>query len=152
MIEEGVVVHEVRYPHPIEEVWRAITDPASIAAWLMPNDFVAEAGHQFELDARPALGIVEGEVVDIQPPNLLRCAWVVQGTLTTVTIRLEQRDDFTLLRLEHESLPPHLLDFDAGWHDKLEDDLLDVLRGTRSYRDSRVQEGLYRHPALDHSN
>ena len=152
MIEDGVIVHEVQYPYPIEDVWRAITDPASIAAWLMPNDFAAEPGHNFHLDARPALGVVEGEVVDIRPPHLLRCTWIVQGTFATVTIHLEQHDGFTLLRLQHEGLPPHLLDFDAGWHDKLEADFLHLLRGARSPCDSRVRKGLHRHPALDLSN
>lgn len=28
---------EVTYPHTPERVWRALTDPKALAAWLMPN-------------------------------------------------------------------------------------------------------------------
>src|SRR5258708_14103951 len=42
------------YTPLFRSVWRALTDPAELAAWLMPNDFSAREGARFRLDARPA--------------------------------------------------------------------------------------------------
>lgn len=147
MIEGDAVVHEVRYARAIDVVWQAITDPAALAAWLMPNDFLPEPGHRFHLDARPSFGFVEAEVVDVHPPTLLRCTWTIDGVATIVTIRLRELDGETVLRLEHERAP---LDagFDEGWSDKLHVGLNQVLGGTRDPAQSRVREGLYRHPDL----
>jgi len=36
---------EAVYDHPIERVWRAITDSQAIAQWLMKNDFEPRVGH-----------------------------------------------------------------------------------------------------------
>ena len=131
MIDGDRVVHEVRYAHPVEAVWHAMTDPAALAAWLMPNDFEAAVGHRFRFDARPEFGFIDGEVVDVDPPNLLRCRWTVNGVATIVTIRLEGDATGTLLRLEHVGLPPEGASFDAGWVAKLEHDLPLVLEGSR---------------------
>ena len=138
MIDGDRVVHEIRYPHPVQAVWRALTDPASLSAWLMPTDFAPAAGHRFRLDARPEFGIIDGEVVDISPPHLLRCRWTMQGVPTTVTVRLE-----------HAGLPEGLnASWDGGWGAKLAHDLALVLAGTRDPARSRVEEGLHRHPEL----
>jgi uncharacterized protein YndB with AHSA1/START domain len=131
VIEGGRIVHEMRYPHPVQAVWHALTDPASLSAWLMPTDFVPAVGRRFTLDARPEFGFIDGEVLDIRPPHLLRCRWTVEGVPTTVTIRLQaDGTGGTLLRLEHAGLPdrPGTL-FDGGWGAKLTHDLELVLNG-----------------------
>ena len=150
MIDGDRVVHEIRYPHPVQAVWRALTDPAYLSAWLMPTDFAPAAGHRFRLDARPEFGIIDGEVVDISPPHLLRCRWTMLGVPTTVTVRLEADGPRgTLLRLEHAGLPEGLnASWDGGWGAKLAHDLALVLAGTRDPARSRVEEGLHRHPEL----
>ncbi len=130
MIDGDRVVHEIRYPHPVAAVWDAVTEQAALAAWLMPNDFAAAAGHRFRLDARPEFGFIDGEVLDVAPPHLLRCRWLVEGTATTVTIRLQAEGNGTLLRLEHTGLPAGPRgSFDGGWGDKLRHDLAAVLAG-----------------------
>ncbi|XXT16747.1 SRPBCC domain-containing protein [Sorangium sp. So ce429] len=45
------------YPHPPELVWRALTEPALIAEWLMQNDLRLELGHRFTLRTDPAPGL-----------------------------------------------------------------------------------------------
>lgn len=35
MIRDGQIEHEEKYPHPPERVWRALTDPAELGAWLI---------------------------------------------------------------------------------------------------------------------
>ena len=47
----------VVYPHPPDRVWTALTSSEALAAWLMPNDFEARAGHQFTFRTRPGAGL-----------------------------------------------------------------------------------------------
>jgi len=149
VIEDGRVVHEVRYPHPVTAVWQALTDPAALASWLMPNDFDAAVGRRFRFDAAPGFGIVDGEVLDVDAPRLLRCRWTIDGMPTTVTFRLRADGTGTVLRLEHDGLPPGpALSFDGGWGSKLADDLGLVLAGTRDPAAAFTDRGLVRHPDL----
>ena len=83
MIDGTRVVHEVRFPHPPERVWRALTDRAELSAWLMPNDFTPEEGARFRLDARPDhLEPFDCEVLEVEPPRRLRTRWFVRGEPT----------------------------------------------------------------------
>jgi uncharacterized protein YndB with AHSA1/START domain len=149
VIEHDTVVHQARYPHTVAAVWEAITDPAALAAWLMPNDFAPVVGHRFRLDARPDFGMVHAEVIEVEPPRLLRCRWTIDDVATTVTIRLEPDDEGTVLRLEHTGLPPDpRARFDGGWADKLATDLGLVLDRTRDPARSRPVDGMRQHPAL----
>ena len=50
------IVEERLMPHPPEKVWRALTQPALIAQWLMQNDFKPEVGHRFTFRAKPQPG------------------------------------------------------------------------------------------------
>jgi uncharacterized protein YndB with AHSA1/START domain len=152
VIDGDRIVHEVRYAHPVHAVWQALTDPAELAAWLMLNDFAPQPGHRFRLDARPGFGIIDGEVIDVEPPHLLRCRWTVQGLPTTVTIRLRAGDDdgSTVLRLEHAGLTAdQRTSFSVGWGEKLGLDLGLVLSGARDPARSRQRRGLHRHPDLE---
>ena len=63
---------EAVYPHAIEKVWRAITDPDAIGQWLMKNDFQPRVGHRFQFRAPPGKGwdgIVNCEVLTVEPPT-----------------------------------------------------------------------------------
>lgn len=143
-------MHEARYSHPVPAVWDALTDPAALAAWLMPNDFAPTVGHRFRLDARPGYGVIEGEVLEVEPPSLLRCRWTIDGVPTTVTVRLRADGDGTLLRLEHVRLMPQARsDFDGGWGEKLGGDLELVLSRERDPARSQVEEGFHRHPDME---
>lgn len=94
------------YKQSPERVWRALTDPAQLAAWYMPNDFRAEAGHRFSFRTGPAPGfdgVLHCEVVLVERPHKLaytfRGGWMDRSTLVTWT--LLPQDGGTLLRLEH---------------------------------------------------
>jgi uncharacterized protein YndB with AHSA1/START domain len=150
VIDGDRVIHEVHYSHRIESIWQVITDPAAIAAWLMPNDFAPVVGHRFRLDARPMLGLIEGEVLEVEPPRFLRCRWMIEGASTTLIIRLEGDETGTLLRLEHIGLPSDpRAGFDGGWGDKLRHDVELVLSRQRHTERSRGKDGLIRHPDLE---
>ena len=104
----------------------------------------------FQLDSRPDFGIIEGEVLDVEPPSLLRCRWTIEGVPTTVTMRLEADGDGTLLELEHSRLTPEARPhFDDGWSHKLQADLGLVLTGERDPALSQVEEGLHRYTSLE---
>lgn len=47
MIKGDRVIHKARYSHPVSAVWHALTDPAALSTWLMPNDFAPTVGQRF---------------------------------------------------------------------------------------------------------
>ena len=99
---------EVTYRHPPERVWRALTDPAAMADWLMANDFEPRVGHRFQFRAKPQpgwRGIVDAEVLVVDPPRRLSYSWLGDPSWkrpTTVTWTLVPRDGGTLVTLEHD--------------------------------------------------
>ena len=54
-MKRNLIFDEV-YPHPIERVWRALTDSEAMTDWLMPNDFEPKIGHKFRFHTKPAPG------------------------------------------------------------------------------------------------
>ncbi|MBN9235372.1 MULTISPECIES: SRPBCC family protein [Phyllobacteriaceae] len=66
------IVVECDLPEPPEKVWRAITQPEIVAAWLMPNDIKPEAGHRFKLGEE---GHIDCAVIEAEPEQLLRYSW-----------------------------------------------------------------------------
>ena len=95
---------EAVYPHPIEKVWRAITDPRAIAEWLMENDFAPTVGHRFQFRAPPQPGwdgVVNCEVLAVEPPHRLAYSWRGGGIDTVLTITLEPTAAGTRLQLAH---------------------------------------------------
>ena len=95
---------EATYPHPIDKVWRAITEPDAIARWLMENDFAPRVGHRFRFTAPPQPGwdgIVNGEVLIVEPPSRLSYSWKGGPLDTVVTISLAAAPGGTRLILEH---------------------------------------------------
>ncbi len=94
-------------PHPPAAMWRALTDPALLARWLMPNDFAPRVGHRFTFRTVPAPGagfdgVVHCEVLDLRPGEFLRISWRGAGLDTTVTWRLVPEGRGTRLLLTHD--------------------------------------------------
>jgi uncharacterized protein YndB with AHSA1/START domain len=105
-MSQGAIVLEVEYPHPIERVWRALTDTTALGRWLMPNDFVPEVGHEFTFRTAPEQGwngVVHCRVVELDPPHRLVYTWRGgDGRLDTVVkFTLTYAAGGTRLRLEH---------------------------------------------------
>ena len=53
-------------------MWRALTEPTLIAAWLMENDFEPVVGHRYTMRGITDLavgfsGLVAGEILEIDP-------------------------------------------------------------------------------------
>jgi len=101
----GTIRKSVTYPQPREMVWQALTDSDALAAWLMPNDFRPEIGHQFTFRTDPAPGfdgIVHCEVLELRPPELWRISWAGGGLWTELTITLRVVQGGTRLDLTHK--------------------------------------------------
>ena len=95
---------EMVYPHPPEKVWRALTNSAALAQWLMPNNFEPRLGHKFDFRTKPARGfdgIVHCEVLELDRPKRLAYSWSGGGLDTQVIWILEATSGGTKLRLEH---------------------------------------------------
>jgi uncharacterized protein YndB with AHSA1/START domain len=105
--ETKSVVMERVMAHPPEKVWRALTQTAMLAEWLMANDFQPIVGHkcQFHWSRGEYKGDVTVEVKLVDAPNKLAYTWgdgsPAQGTLLTlVTWTLEPTGAGTRLRME----------------------------------------------------
>ncbi|SJM27884.1 SRPBCC family protein [Mesorhizobium delmotii] len=64
---------ECELPEPPEKVWRALTVPDLLAAWMMPNDIKPEIGGRFAFAKADAQ--IECEILDAEPERLLRYSW-----------------------------------------------------------------------------
>ncbi len=101
------IVVERALAYPPGKVWRALTQDWLIADWLMQNDFVPEPGHRFTFRTAPMPhwnGVVEGEVLAVEPERLLTYRWDVPGEggglRTVVTWTLIAQGPGVLLRME----------------------------------------------------
>ena len=95
---------EVDYPHPPERVWQALTNRDALAVWLMQNDFAPVVGHRFQFHTAPAPGfdgIVQCEVIEVQPPTRLVYTWTGGGVDTTLTWTLTPTAHGTHVTLDH---------------------------------------------------
>ncbi|TAK79147.1 MAG: SRPBCC domain-containing protein, partial [Dehalococcoidia bacterium] len=96
---------ELTFPQSPETVWRALTDSARMAEWLMPNDFEPRVGHHFTFRTQPNPqagfdGIVHCEVVECTPPGRLVYTWAGGGVDTRVTYQVEPEGAGTRLHFE----------------------------------------------------
>lgn len=124
---------ERRLRHPPERVWRALTDPAELSAWLAEADLEPVAGGKFELrwlnagDAEPV--VARGTVTAFDPPRLLELDSDVHGRLRWELAPAPEGTHLVFtsdVDLPGEYLPQTL----AGWHLHL-DYLEEALDGAR---------------------
>lgn len=78
--------------HPPEKVWRALTDPALLAEWLLPvTGFELEPEAQFRFRTQPYPGwdgTVSCRLLEVEPQRRLRYTWEVPFLQTVVTFTL----------------------------------------------------------------
>ena len=129
---------EAVYPFPPEDVWQAIADPEAMAEWLMQNDFRPVVGHKFQFRAPPQPGwdgIVNCEVLEVDPPRLLSYKWVSAGGAVDTVLRwtLTAVPEGTNLVLEHTGFrgaKAIMISFilGSGWKGNLKAGILNVLQ------------------------
>ena len=71
------------YAHGIEDVWTALTDPYALAEWLMPTTFFepivgSKFRFQFDPDRLSPSGIVDCEVIEVEPHEAEWCLEVIE--------------------------------------------------------------------------
>jgi uncharacterized protein YndB with AHSA1/START domain len=104
----NTIRRQMLIPQPREQVWRALTDSATLAEWMFPNDFEPRVGHRFtfRVPANPRLVdglVVHCEVLECEPPSRLEFSWSAGGAVvdTRVSYRLEPDGGGTRLIFEH---------------------------------------------------
>jgi uncharacterized protein YndB with AHSA1/START domain len=118
---------ERRIAHPIEDVWRAVTEPHELAHWFPAavtyRDGLRTGGRlrfTFPGDAFPPS---DGEITECEPPRRFAFDWGGEQ----LRFELEPIGDGTLLRFTHMLTARDQAARDAaGWHvclDKLEERL-----------------------------
>lgn len=80
----------------IEKAWSALTDAGKLAKWVADNDFKPVVGHRFQFRHQPSEywdGIVDGEVLSVEPPSRLSYAWRTGEERHTVIWTLQELED-----------------------------------------------------------
>jgi uncharacterized protein YndB with AHSA1/START domain len=137
-VNERICV-EYDLPHPPAKVWRALTEPKLVAAWLMANDIEPVVGHRFTFTAKPMGdwdGRVDCEILEADAPKKLRYSWrggPANSRLDSeVSWTLTPSEKGTLLALVHSGfLPIHTFAFEAmskGWRKMLEEGISNAIQ------------------------
>ena len=101
--ETKTLVIERDMPHAPEKIWRALTQGPLIEEWLMANDFQAVVGHHFKFRSKPVPGwdgIIDAEVLIVEPHKKLSYTWGSMGMKTVVLWTLVGSKGGTLVRME----------------------------------------------------
>jgi uncharacterized protein YndB with AHSA1/START domain len=105
---------DVELKSPIERVWHALTDSATLSEWMLfkTNDFEPVVGHTFQFREAPGFpGAIDCEVIEVDRPNRLSYTWMTGGQgdqphSTVVTWTLAEADGgVTRLHLEQSGFP-----------------------------------------------
>ena len=103
------VIIEREMPHPPEKIWRALTHGELIKEWLMENNFQPAVGHKFSFRTNPVPnwnGIIECEVLAVEPNARLSYSWGTMGMGSVVTWTLTPTASGTHLRMEQSGFLP----------------------------------------------
>src|SRR5579862_8831641 len=103
------LVLEKEFPQPPEKVWRALTQGPLIKEWLMENDFQPVVGHKFTFRSTPVPGwdgIINAEVLIVDPPKKLSYSWISMGLESAVIWTLDAAGGGTHVRMEQTGFGP----------------------------------------------
>jgi len=102
------LVMEREMPHPPAKIWRALTEASLINEWLMSNDFLPVVGHKFTFRSKPVPGwngIIDSEVLVVEPNSRLIYSWGTMGMESAVTWTLTPTPGGTHVRMEQSGFP-----------------------------------------------
>jgi uncharacterized protein YndB with AHSA1/START domain len=119
--EARSVVVEREFAFPPEKLWRALTQPHLIEAWLMKNDFKPEVGHSFNLRGEWG-GVLDCKVLTVEPHKTLTYSWdfahddAAYDLKSVVTFTLTPTSSGTHLRVEQAGFGPQQKQAFGGAH------------------------------------
>jgi uncharacterized protein YndB with AHSA1/START domain len=130
--DRQVIRFERRLDHPVERVWRAISEPGEMAKWLALTELEPAEGGRVVLtwqntDDEGNTTVARGTVTALDPPRLIEFDTDVHGRLRW---ELEPDGEGTVLSFTAEVQLPEEYELKvlAGWHIHL-DHLEEVLDG-----------------------
>jgi len=130
--DQQVIRFERRLDHPVERVWRAISEPGEMAKWLALTELDPAEGGTVVLtwqntDDEGNTAVARGTVTALDPPRLIEFDTDIHGRLRW---ELEPDGEGTFLSFTAEVQLPEEYELKvlAGWHIHL-DHLEDVLDG-----------------------
>ncbi|MEV4627132.1 SRPBCC domain-containing protein [Micromonospora sp. NPDC049523] len=101
---------EAELRHPVDRVWRALTDQQLLEKWLGATDLLPEDGAPFELRpiGLPGLdGEVSGAVVEVDEPRRLVLRWRENGVRVLVTFELAETEQGCRLTVRQSGTDGH---------------------------------------------
>jgi uncharacterized protein YndB with AHSA1/START domain len=143
--------HEAEYAHPVEKVWRALTEPEQMGLWIMnfsneademKTDFRPIVGAAYRMDAKRGRGwrgYVVGNVLEVVPNQRLVYTWAhspyQDANPARVEFTLEPTSKGTRVRMVQTGFPGLkgwfvLKGAQMGWKKMLNSGLPAVLDGT----------------------
>ncbi len=117
--DRAILQYRRRYGHSADKVWRALTEPAELAAWFpttIEGERAAGAPLTFGFE-HVEIDPMEGEMLEYEPLRLIEFTWGPDR----VRFELERDGDDTLLTMTVtlEELGKATRD-GAGWHQSLD--------------------------------
>jgi uncharacterized protein YndB with AHSA1/START domain len=103
------VIIERDLPYPPQKIWRALTEGPLISQWLLDNDLQPTVGHAFTFRSTPMPGwngIIESQVLLVEPHTRLSYTWNSMGLESTVVWTISPTATGTHLRMEHSGFRP----------------------------------------------
>ncbi len=122
---KDIISKEKLFSHPIDKLWKAISDGEELSSWFIKADFKPEVGYSYTFSSEGEnCTQITGEVKAATPYTLIY-TWVVHntGVETTVKWELEEVEGQTKLYLEHSGIASYqgetavqmFEDFNGGW-------------------------------------
>ncbi|MGG0718562.1 SRPBCC domain-containing protein [Robertmurraya massiliosenegalensis] len=81
---------------PIQKVWNHVSTSDGMTEWFMPNDFVAEVGHEFHIQS--PFGPSPCKVLEVDEPHLISFVWDTDGWVVSFLLKdLGDSTEFTVI-------------------------------------------------------
>lgn len=127
VMTESALVFERRIAASPERIWRALTEPEELEAWLARAELELRPGAAIVLtfDNEDAESVMHGTITDVQEGRVIEYSWGEGNVESVVRFEIAPDGDGTRLTLTHTfERVDDLSGFGAGWHHHLE--LLDA--------------------------
>jgi len=143
------IKNEWIYQQSPKEVWDYLTQPELLALWLMPNNFMPIAGHEFQFQTKPIPsldldGIFHCRLLEIVPFQKLTYSWKGgsgNGVFTLDTVvawTLEKHGKGTKLILKHSGFKEANLSIFMGMTDGWQSNIQKMISHLNATRDGSI--------------